>query len=158
MTWNREEINFLRENYSKKIPLKIMSQKLNKTIKAIHHKAARENLSRKRFRLNNPQSKIPRSVTDKIYYEKNKEEIYKKRLIKRRSIKLELIKLLGGKCKFCGYKKCPNALEFHHNTFRKEKNLSVFIKNSSKQKSLKESKKCILLCANCHRELHYKGP
>lgn len=34
--------------------------------------------------------------------------------ILRRSMKLQAIKLLGGKCSICGYNKCVNALEFHH--------------------------------------------
>lgn len=29
-------------------------------------------------------------------------------------MKLQAIKLLGGKCSICGYNKCVNALEFHH--------------------------------------------
>ena len=32
----------------------------------------------------------------------------------RRSMKLQAIKLLGGKCSICGYNKCIDALEFHH--------------------------------------------
>jgi predicted HNH restriction endonuclease len=62
--------------------------------------------------------------------------------------------LLGGKCSICGYNRCLNALEFHHNKGKKEEVLSVLIRDFSKQKSLKEIRKCILLCANCHRELH----
>lgn len=34
--------------------------------------------------------------------------------ILRRSMKLQAIKLLGGKCCKCGYDKCVDALEFHH--------------------------------------------
>ena len=62
--------------------------------------------------------------------------------------------MLGGKCSKCGYNKCLSALDFHHNRGKKEGHLSRLIKDFSKQKSLKEIKKCILLCANCHREVH----
>ena len=34
--------------------------------------------------------------------------------ILRKSMKLQAIKLLGGKCSICGYDKCVDALEFHH--------------------------------------------
>lgn len=34
--------------------------------------------------------------------------------ILRRSMKVQAIKLLGGKCSICGYDKCMDALEFHH--------------------------------------------
>ena len=29
-------------------------------------------------------------------------------------MKLQAIKLLGGKCSICGYDRCVDALEFHH--------------------------------------------
>ena len=62
--------------------------------------------------------------------------------------------MLGGKCSKCGYNKCLEALDFHHDKGNKEGMISKLTKDFSKQKSLKEVKKCILLCANCHRELH----
>lgn len=43
--------------------------------------------------------------------------------ILRRSMKLQAIKLLGGKCYICGYDKCIDALEFHHEN-PKKRNLS----------------------------------
>lgn len=62
----------------------------------------------------------------------------------------------GGKCSICGYHKCFAALEFHHIN-PGEKEISI----SSKWCSLKwgtiqrELDKCILVCANCHREIHH---
>ena len=59
----------------------------------------------------------------------------------------------GGKCIRCGYSKCLKALEFHHlDPFQK-----VFpLRNDhfKLQEAVEESKKCILLCSNCHKELH----
>ena len=49
MRCEKEEINFLKENYSKEISLIEMARVLKKTIKAVHHKAEREGLSRPRF-------------------------------------------------------------------------------------------------------------
>lgn len=73
------------------------------------------------------------------------------------SRKLELIRLKGGKCEMCGYKKNIAALDFHHvNPSEKEFQLDFrHLSNNSMEKILKEAEKCILLCANCHREIHY---
>jgi hypothetical protein len=65
------------------------------------------------------------------------------------------------KCSICGYNKCFAALDFHHtNSCTKEFEMSTFVINAcnerNKQILLKEISKCIILCANCHRELHYK--
>lgn len=60
-------------------------------------------------------------------------------------------------CSNCGYNKCIAALDFHHlNPGEKEIGISQLIKkNCSIEKIEEELKKCIVLCANCHRELHY---
>lgn len=153
MKWTKEETEYLKENYSDNPKIWEISKKLEKTIKAIHHKATRLNLSRKSF-LKKPKERKSREIIDKEYYDKNKKEIYQRKKERRNKISEELKTMLGGKCNRCGYKKCLSALEFHHNKGKKEGHLSNLIKNSSKQKSLKEIKKCILLCANCHREVH----
>ncbi len=59
----------------------------------------------------------------------------------------------GGKCQICGYDKCRDALDFHHlDGSKKEYNISSSSKSFNSKKS--ELDKCILLCANCHREVH----
>lgn len=61
----------------------------------------------------------------------------------------------GGKCSICGYSKCLKALEFHHlDPSQKEISLTSKHVKSYSEKVKRELKKCILLCANCHRELH----
>lgn len=72
--------------------------------------------------------------------------------IKRR--KANLIRVLGGKCCICGFDKYQEALEFHHvNPEEKEFGIS---NNSIKalDKQLKELRKCILVCSNCHKGIH----
>lgn len=55
-------------------------------------------------------------------------------------------------CEVCGYKKCPKALHFHHlDGGDKEKEISKCISVASFER---EAPKCIVLCANCHAELH----
>ena len=62
--------------------------------------------------------------------------------------------VLGGKCQICGYDKCIQALDFHH--VNPEEKSSDFNANTNRswQTTRDEIKKCILLCANCHREVH----
>jgi hypothetical protein len=59
-------------------------------------------------------------------------------------------------CKFCNEKN-PVCLDFHHEDPRhKEANISRMKNDShSIQKIKQEISKCIVVCANCHRKLHY---
>ena len=56
----------------------------------------------------------------------------------------------------CGYNKCVASLDFHHeDPTKKEYGISSNGSTISWEKLKIELDKCILLCANCHRELHY---
>lgn len=70
--------------------------------------------------------------------------------------KQKLIQIVGElKCSQCGYDKCIEALEFHHpDSSIKDKSISN-IRSVSLVRLEKEISKCVLLCANCHREAHY---
>lgn len=62
----------------------------------------------------------------------------------------------GGQCSKCGYNKCLDALEFHHlDPSIKEFGIGQKGYTKSWEKIKQELDKCILLCANCHREEHY---
>jgi len=77
--------------------------------------------------------------------------------IRRLERKLKLIHLFGAKCQNCGYCKNFAALNFHHkDPKQKEFPLSINMIGSKTWSSLlEESKKCELLCSNCHAEYHY---
>lgn len=63
----------------------------------------------------------------------------------------------GGCCVRCGYSKCLTALDFHHiNPDEKEFNISRIIRIKDQSIVYKELGKCVILCANCHREEHEK--
>jgi hypothetical protein len=74
-----------------------------------------------------------------------------------RSYKQRLVVLHGGKCIRCGYSKSINALEFHHRRSATKRFTISRCYNRSWESLLKESQKCDLICANCHREEHAKG-
>ena len=84
----------------------------------------------------------------------NNETRKHQKTILRRSMKLQAIKLLGGKCFICGYNKCVDALEFHHEN-PKEKDFKLGSENTMSWKEYKrEALKCKLVCSNCHKEIH----
>jgi hypothetical protein len=70
-----------------------------------------------------------------------------------------LLECFGGKCIICGYKKYFGALEFHHiNPKQKKFTLSRRTKKlgnfSHLTEFINEAHKCVLLCKNCHIEVH----
>ncbi len=72
--------------------------------------------------------------------------------------KIELVKAAGGRCTICGYNRNLGALAFHH-TQSGKKDFALDARSLSNRKHasvLAEVKKCILLCHNCHAELHYE--
>lgn len=75
--------------------------------------------------------------------------------------KTNLISLFHNKCCICGFDKFQEALEFHHvDPSQKELSLSSNVMVSL-ERQINEAKKCILVCANCHRGIHagyYKVP
>lgn len=72
----------------------------------------------------------------------------------RQKRKEDLVYVHGGKCAICGYNRCIGALQFHHiNPDEKEYGLSSGNCHSW-ENDIKESKKCILVCSNCHQEIH----
>lgn len=58
-------------------------------------------------------------------------------------------------CKICGYNKNPYALDFHHLNSKSEDISRLVGFGTSEKRLMEEMSKCIVLCANCHRELHH---
>lgn len=92
-------------------------------------------------------------LTDEQKRIKNYDRVKKFRI----NLKKKAVDYKGGVCEKCGYNKCVWALEFHHKN-PNEKDFQIS-KYGYLAWSLieKELDKCILVCANCHRELHYKN-
>lgn len=74
---------------------------------------------------------------------------------KRKNLKRDLVEYKGGKCEKCGYNKCVAAMDFHHiNPKEKDFALSRNGHTKSWEKLRQEADKCLLVCSNCHREIH----
>lgn len=83
--------------------------------------------------------------------EENKKAVAKRR----KKIKAMTIEYKGGKCCICGYHKCSAALDFHHiDDNDKSFGLSLRGLTRSWARTKAEADKCVLVCANCHREVH----
>lgn len=86
---------------------------------------------------------------------------YESLLKHQHSAKERVIVVMGGKCQLCGYEKCAKALELHHiDPAQKDRVISGNLLNNSWDKLCNELQKCVLVCANCHREIHsglYEG-
>lgn len=86
---------------------------------------------------------------------KTKEGYIRRQNDRRRDSKQKLVELFGGKCSVCGYDKSISALQFHHKN-PKEKHLIIKDIIGNFEKAKKEAMKCVLVCSNCHFEIHDK--
>lgn len=90
----------------------------------------------------------------KIINVNSKENAKRYRLNRRILIKQKAVEYKGGVCVMCGYDKCIQALDFHH-TDPNEKDFSIAGNYNISWERIKfELDKCILVCSNCHREIH----
>jgi transposase-like protein len=73
---------------------------------------------------------------------------------RRRRVKLALIEAAGGACRLCGYDRYAGALQFHH-IDPGEKAFAIADRGVARslERALDETRKCLLLCANCHAEI-----
>lgn len=72
---------------------------------------------------------------------------------RRKELKCRAIEYKGGSCVCCGYNKCVSALEFHHLDLKK-KDFGIADLAKCWENMKAELDKCVLICSNCHRELH----
>jgi 5-methylcytosine-specific restriction endonuclease McrA len=93
-------------------------------------------------------------MAEKRKYADRREELIKAVAKRRRKIKLMSVQYKGGKCQICGYDKYVGALDLHH-IDESQKSFGIGDKGYTRswEVTKKELDKCILVCANCHREV-----
>jgi len=114
-----------------------------------------------------PSCKTYQNINEFYTRRKNNFSGYCRRCISRRTterqrkLKKMMIDYKGGRCQNpeCstpgGYDRSINGLEFHHiDPIKKEFTLSQVRLCKMTDKIKEELDKCLLLCANCHREVH----
>jgi hypothetical protein len=132
---NRVRFNKSQEKWKKDNPEKVKASQQKYRLDHIEEIRDRQRI----YRLKNP--------------EKRRETLRKSGLKRRYKTKIYFIKLLGSKCKKCGYNKCMAALDFHHiNPEEKENEYEYRLKDF--EQKIKDGK-IMLLCANCHREVNW---
>lgn len=73
---------------------------------------------------------------------------------RRRTLKAKAILYKGGECQICSYNKYPGALELHHlDPSQKVFEIGYRGYTRSWERVKAELDKCMLVCANCHREV-----
>lgn len=95
-------------------------------------------------------------VYSRKHYLKNQEEIIQKNKVSKAQQKETWSEFKRGlKCTKCGFDHTA-ALDFHHeDPAEKEYNVNRLVSNKQFTKAYEEIKKCIVLCANCHRVWHF---
>jgi hypothetical protein len=94
-------------------------------------------------------------LKEKRTYADRREYLIKAVQKRRNKIKKMAIEYKGSKCERCGYCKTISALQFHHiDPNEKDFGISAQGRCRSWEKVKAELDKCIMVCANCHREIH----
>ena len=96
-------------------------------------------------------------MKDKRRYKDRSEYLIKAVYARRKKVRAMAVEYKGGKCENCGYNRCLDAIEFHHKD-PTQKDFSISSKGHTRSwiRVKEELDKCMILCANCHRELHAK--
>lgn len=95
------------------------------------------------------------SIPDKRKYSDRAEYLKSAVSQRRKLLKKKAVSYLGEKCSLCGYDTCIDALEFHHiDPTQKDFGISYKGITRSWEKIKDELDKCILVCLNCHKEIH----
>jgi len=93
-------------------------------------------------------------MAEKRTYRDRAEYLIKAVAKRRRKIKEFAVSYKGGQCVICGYNKCVWALDLHRrDPATKDFGIAAKGYTRSWEAVKKEADKCVLVCANCHREI-----
>ena len=104
----------------------------------------------------NKQNPNKRREISRRYYWNHHDKVLKEQTERNRKRRdfIQNYKLSKG-CEICGYKKCADGLSFHHLGDSKEFALADSISAGiSLERIKKEMEKCMVVCMNCHAEIH----
>lgn len=77
------------------------------------------------------------------------------REIRRDATKAALIRLMGGSCQACGGVFPAPVYDFHHIAGKDFSPAALLSGGFATKRTVAEVRKCVLLCANCHRIEHF---
>jgi len=159
------EKELLKELVDKKLTTRQIAEELNKSQTTVVYWL-------KKFELKSRSREKESRVCPRCDQEKKLDEFYQRRgkagassyckvctneqtTERSKAFKKRAVEYKGGCCEKCGYKKYIGALEFHHlNPNEKDFQLGG-IKLLELTEAIKEElDKCILVCSNCHKEIH----
>ena len=104
------------------------------------------------------QCKSCEKIRDKIHYQESKtrRDAVKATALEQKAINAKIVDSFKAQgCAKCGEKRLY-MLDCHHiDPSTKINTLNQMVKSNSEIGIRQELKKCIVLCANCHREFHY---
>lgn len=95
-------------------------------------------------------------ASSRKYYEANREKVKKNCAAVRKKRREEWQEWKSHQCcAVCG-ETHPATFDFHHiDPATKTASVNELVRDGRFSRAYEEAKKCIVLCANCHRKLHY---
>lgn len=125
------------------------------TIKRLNDSKARYWKSRERILAYKKAWRLANLERVNAYSKASNQKHKHKTLQRRRQAKIIAVGRFGNKCAHCSNTFSPAAFDFHHiDPHTKTNELGNLFKGSL-EKMMAELNKCIMLCANCHRTLHW---
>jgi hypothetical protein len=87
-------------------------------------------------------------------YERDPNKFYERDKRVKEELNLLILEAKKNGC-LCCPEKNPICLDFHHkDPKKKDKAVAKLLGFKNKERLLNEIKKCIVVCANCHRKIH----
>jgi hypothetical protein len=104
-----------------------------------------------------------RRARDRAYYQKRREHIRAMKRVSQKRLRVKRADYMralkeGRACSICGGTPHFSAMDFHHvQPANKRENVSIIVGRGWSMDSIHaEMAKCDLVCANCHRYLHWQ--
>ena len=100
--------------------------------------------------------KLKHREYSRMHYERNKTKIINNAKAQKTTFRAKWMEFKqSARCVSCGFDH-PAAIDFHHiNPSPDDKKLFELLRRNNYSAAMEEIKKCVPLCANCHRIHHY---